>query len=164
MSEKHIRDGLIDQIAAKLDTIQRKNAYDRDVARVYTTAPNGANIPSPAIVVTQGDEDVEEFVGPIAQRNCLLNITFVDNYAGRDQDGEALEFLADVQRALGSMLSFQYSARRADGGATLVSQNAQLFEQGSSLNYADSMRGKIYGTVSYVLQYRTSSKDPRRLP
>lgn len=162
MSNKHIRDGLINQVSTQLGTISKAAGYSRNVSRVYQTPPNSVNIPTPAIVVTQGNEDVTGFVGPIAERNCVLNITFVDNYAGEDSDGEALEFCADIQEALGQILSFQFEAKTL-GGATAYN-NAQLFEQGSSLNYSEPMRGKIYGTITYTMTYRTAAKDPRRLP
>ena len=162
MSEKHIRDGLISTIAATLETITKANGYSRNVSRVYQTPPNATNIPTPAIVITQGNEDVVGFVGPISERNVILNITFVDNYAGDDSDGEALEFLVDVQRALGTILTFQFTAKTMAGADH--TSNAQLYEEGSSLNYAEPMRGKIYGTTTYNLQYRTAAKDPRRLP
>jgi len=158
----HIRDNLIDQIADQLETITTTAGYSRSVARVYKANPNSANIPSPAVVLVQGNEDVTDFVGPLVERNCNLNITFVDNYAGQDADGEALEFLSDVQRCIGEILTFTFSAERYPGGSGTCS--ARLSEIGSSLNYSDAMRGKIYGTITYNLAYRTSSKDPRKLP
>jgi hypothetical protein len=159
---EHIRDNLVGQIATQLETITTTAGYSRSVAKVYKTNPNSANVPSPAVVLVQGNEDVTDFVGPLVERNCNLNLTFVDNYTGSDPDGEALKFLSDIQRAVGQILTFTYTADRYSGGSGTGS--ATLTELGSSLNYSEAMRGKIYGTVSYALVYRTSSKDPRKLP
>jgi hypothetical protein len=158
----HIRDDLISTIATQLEGITVAAGYTRTVSRVYQTPPNGTNTPSPAVIITQGSENVEEFVGPVFERHCNVNITFVDNYAGNNSDGEALEFLGDIQRSMGGIYSFSYTAPRYTSGT--ATQNAMLTEEGSSLNYSDPMRGKIYGTASYTLTYRTSAFDPRKLP
>ncbi len=157
-----IRETLIDQIATTLKGITKAAGYTRTIANVHKTPPNTTNTPTPAIVVTQGNESVGEFVGPIYERNLFLNLTFVDSYGGNDADGEALEFLSDIQKMMGTILGIQFNAPRYGGGTGTA--QAAIVEQSSALNYSEPMRGKIYGTVSYMLTYRTSSRDPYKLP
>ena len=162
MPAQHLRTTLLAEVAAKLETITIANGYTRNVARVFQTPPNAMNIGTPAIVITQGTESIQEFVGDRLERDLSVNLTFVDSYAGDDADGEALEFLADVQRAIGSMLTFTISATRKSGGSGTAT--VRITEEGSALNFGDPIRGKIYGVVTYSILYRTSATDPGLLP
>lgn len=163
MSELSIKQKALDSLQAQLGTIQKSNGYSRSVAKVWTSQPNGVNVPTPSVIITQGNEFVTEFVGRVIQRDLDLNITFVDSYAGNSPDDDAAQFLADIQKCIGEILTFSVSAE-AYGSGTTQTENVTLQEEGSALNFAESLRGKVYGTVTYTMTYRTSSRDPRRLP
>ena len=162
MPNIHLRNTIVGQVATQLETITKANDYSRNVNRVFTTPPNTINTPTPAVVITQGTETATDYIGSIVERSLLVNLSFVDSYAGDDADGEALEFLADIQTAMGSILSLTVSGTRSSGGSGSIS--VRIEEDGNSLNFGDPIRGKIYGVASYRIIYRTSAADPGLLP
>ena len=149
-----VRQTVIDSIVSKLEMIKYANGYTREVLdsniKVTRVAPSG--LTSPALFIIQGDEDVN----PISMNQtfeCTLEIGvgFLDQWNGDDPDGEALKFLADVQRAMGADFSIVCTSN-ATGGPS--SQIVNMFETGNSLNVSDSLAGWILGQVGYSVRYR----------
>lgn len=149
-----VRQAVIDAVVTKLKAIKYVNGYSRELLdsniKVTRVAPSG--LTSPALFVVQGDENVN----PIAMNQtfeCTLDIGvgFMDQWNGDDPDAEALKFLADIQKAMGTEFTIACTSA-ASGGAS--NQIVNMFETGNSLNISESLTGWILGQVGYSVRYR----------
>lgn len=155
-----IRQEIVNAVTARLQSITYANSYNREVGkgRVYNANKLPQQIPTPAIIFLQGQENADNSVGDRYACSISLSIAFIDAYSGDDPDVEANEFLADIQKAMaGAEISFS-TVNYSSGVA--VTTLAQILERGSALNAGDPVRGKIYGEVHYNVQYQRSIFDP----
>ena len=157
-----IRQQIVDSITAKLQAITYANSYNREVGtgRVYNANKLPQQIPTPSIIVLQGQENANNSVGDRYECSISISIAFIDSYSGSDPDVEANEFLADIQKAMsGAELTITTTNYSTGASATTF---AQILERGSALNAGDPVRGKIYGEVHYNVQYQRSIFDPSK--
>lgn len=157
-----IRQGIVNSITSKLEQITYANSYNREVGkgRVYNANKLPQQIPTPSIIVLQGQENASNSVGDRYECSLSISIAFIDAYSGSDPDVEANEFLADIQKAMsGAQLTITTTNYSTGTAATTF---AQILERGSALNAGDPVRGKIYGEVHYNVQYQRSIFDPSK--
>ena len=153
----------MDVVESRMQNITYANGYNREVGsgRVYNANRLPQNLPTPSVAILQGPESVNNNVGD--RYECILGITvgFVDAYAGRDPDVEANEFLADIQKAfLSADISYTTTIHGTSNTTTSI---AAILEVANSLNAGDPMDGKVFGEVSFEIQYWRSLYDPQKL-
>lgn len=156
-----MRQQIIDTILARLRTITLANSYSREVGskRVFNAKRLPQQLPTPAVILLQGDEMVSNRVGDRYECTLPVTIGFVDAYAGADPDAEAVEFLADVQRAIGVEFTVA-TTRYSDGAAS--SPTVRMREVGNAVNAGDPLEGKIFGEVQVEVIYQRSIYDPAK--
>jgi hypothetical protein len=157
-----IRQEIINAVTAKLQSITYANSYNREIGsgRVYNANKLPQQIPTPAIIFLQGQENADNSVGDRYECSIALSIAFIDAYSGSDPDTEANEFLADIQKAMSGAELTITTTNYSTGAA--VTTFAQILERGSTLNAGDPVRGRIYGEVHYNVQYQRSIFDPSK--
>jgi len=153
----------MDEVESRMKGITYANDYTREVgaSRVFNANRLPQNLPTPSIVILQGAESVTANVGD--RYECILSVSigFVDAYAGKDPDVEANEFLADVQTAFTNG-DIVFSTTSAATSAT-VSSAASILEVSNSLNAGEPMDGKVFGEITYEIQYYRAVTDPRKI-
>ncbi len=156
-----IRQQVIDALVARLGAITLAGGYSREVGakRVHHARRLPQQLATPAVVLLQGDEGVSSRVGDRYECSLPISIGFVDAYAGATPDVEALEFLADVQRAMQVEISLTVT-RYSDAAA--VPHVVRMLEVGNSINAGDPIDGKIYGEAQYEVIYQRSIHDPAK--
>lgn len=157
-----IRQQIVDAIVSKLQAITYANSYNREIgtSRVYNANKLPQQIPTPAIVVLQGQEQASNKVGDRYECTLRISLAFIDAYSGSDPDTEANEFLADIQKAM-SGAEISITTTNYSSGAS-VTTFAQILEQASMLNAGEPVRGKVYGEVHYNVIYQRSIFDPNK--
>lgn len=155
-----IRDTVMDAFRARLQGITIANGYSREVGatRVFPKKAQPLTIPTPGIVVMQAEELMEEY-GSGYRRTLKVMLVFVDSYGGNDPDGEASEFLADIQRAVMQDQGIMSITVGKSSGGTGPSK-VTIREKQNVLNGYGPENAKVYGDVTYELDYRTSIHDP----
>lgn len=157
-----IRSTIVDTVASNLSNITTANSYTFDVGadRVYRQADSPEMMPTPAIVLVQGQEVIQREYSDLYECSLELMVGFVDNYNGTDPEGQANLFLADIQKAIGrefTITATRYGASEA--GTTTV----QLTEEENSIIVSDALPGYILGQISYEVRYRRHMLDPNRV-
>lgn len=156
-----IRQQVLDTISAKLALITRANGYTRNVgpSRVYEAKKAPQQLPTPAVLILQADELVDNSIGDRYVCTLPISVGFVDAYSGPDPDKEAVEFLADIQRAMGA--EFALTVDMYSGGTGTLT--VQMLEDGNAVNSAEALPGRIYGDVEYRVVYNRHILDPSKL-
>jgi len=156
-----IRQQVLDAIEAKLEAITRANGYTRTVGptRVFEARKAPQQLPTPSILILQGEEIVENSIGDRYVCTLPISIGFVDAYSGQEPDAEAIEFMADIQKAMGA--EFALSVTMYSGGSGDLT--VQMLEDGNAINSADALPGRIYGDVEYRVIYNRHVLDPSKL-
>jgi hypothetical protein len=162
-----IRQKIFEAIIARLQTITLDNGYDRDVGTrgVYNARKLPQSIPTPAVIVIRGIEEVE-ILGSNRFR-CTLPVVcdFVDGYNGGDPDDEADDFLAEIEEAVMSdattgVIEFEMTVPASSGGTT--SMIARLREVSNVVNFGDPLEGRVYGRCEFEVEYERSLRDPAK--
>ena len=155
-----IRDTVMDAFKARLQGITIDNGYSREVgsSRVFSKRAQPLSVATPGIVVLQAEELMQEY-GSGYRRTLKVMLVFVDSYGGSDPDGEASEFLADIQKAvMQDQGIMSITVDKASGGTG--PSKVTIREKQNVLNGYGPENTKIYGDVTYELDYRTSLHDP----
>ena len=151
-----------------LGLITKAGGYDFDVGptRVFRRDVIRPDWPvTPCIALLQMKETPHEASfqgydgsGGQRERSLTLRVAFMDEYSGDDPDDHAGLFIANIQRAvpLQTNISIEVSGATHDYPITLN-------EVESELNVGPAMDGRVYGWVDFRADYRTMTKDPRRL-
>lgn len=157
-----VRQGAVDSIISKLSNITTANGYSFDVGsdRVYRQADNPEMMPTPAIIVVQGPESIQNEYSDLYECSLELIVGFVDNYNGTDPEGQANLFIADIQKAMG--VQFEIAAT-GYGSTEVGTTTIQLKEEENSLVVSDALPGYILGQVVYELRYRRHTLDPNKV-
>lgn len=156
---KSVRQLAMDEIKNRLSSISLENNYSRDVtaARVYTYKDAPASMPMPSVILMQGDENIEKEYSRHYECYLEVFVGFVDAYSGTDPEVEGVEFMADIQKAMGieyEITAEEYNSRNP------VSVTVQLKEIGNMMNVSESLPGIIVGQVVYHVRYRRRIEDP----
>lgn len=151
----------MDAIEAKLENITRANGYNRNVgkSRVFEAKKAPQQLPTPSILILQGDEIVTNSIGDRYVCYLPISVAFVDAYSGKEPDAEAMEFMADVQKAMGA--EFEITVSMYSGGTGQLT--IQMLEEGNAINAADVLPGRVYGDVEYRITYNRNILDPSKL-
>jgi hypothetical protein len=157
-----IRQQIMDAVYSRMQSITYANGFNREVGnnRVYNANHMPQNLPTPAVVLLQGPESVDNRIGDRYQCSLVVTIGFVDTFAGRDSDAEANEFLADIQKALSSP-EISYTTTNYSSGAS-VTTTATILEIINSLNSGDLMKGRVHGELDVAVGYVRSIFDPQK--
>ena len=148
-----VRQIVIDAIIEKLKLIKYANGYSREIldenVRVTRVAPSGIN--PPAVFLIQGDEEVDPIsMNQMYECNLQIGIGFMD-VGQDDSDSEALEFMADIQKAMGCEFTITCTSAATGSSSTQI---VNMFETGNSINISDSLVGYVLGQVGYMVSYR----------
>lgn len=160
--QETIRQKIVDAIVAKLADIRVKNGYTRDVGpkRVYSASKLPSQIPTPAIVLHQGNEMVATTNIDKYEVDLPIHIGFVDSYSGKEPDEEANIFLGEIQLALtGYEITVQANDYRSGSSYDVV---ARILETANGINNSDAIRGKCFGEISLIVKYSRSIYDPSK--
>jgi hypothetical protein len=156
-----IRQQVLDAIETKLEAITKSNGYSRNVgsSRVFEARKAPQQLPTPSILILQGDEFVDNSIGDRYVCTLPISIGFVDAYSGQEPDAEAMEFMADIQKAMGAEFALTVTMYSGGTGSLTV----QMLEEGNAINSADALPGRIYGDVEYRVVYNRNILDPSKL-
>lgn len=154
-----VRQLAVNEIRNRLSSISLENGYSRDVtsSRVFTYKDAPASMPTPCVILMQGDENIDKEYTRHYECYLELFIGFVDSYSGIDPEVEAVEFMADIQKAMGieyEITTEEYNSRNS------VSVTVQLKEIGNMINISESLPGIVVGQVVYHIRYRRRIEDP----
>jgi hypothetical protein len=154
-----VRQLALNTIRSRLGEITIDNGYTRDVSseRVFTYKDAPASMPTPCIILMQGDETIEREYSRLYECKLELFIGFVDSYSGIDPEVEGVEFMTDIQKAMGIeyvIQSQEYNSREA------VGVTVQLKEIGNMINVSEALPGLVVGQVVYNIRYRRRIEDP----
>ena len=156
-----VRQAAIDAIIVKLGNITTANGYTFDVTsdRVYRQADNPETMPTPAVVVIQGEENIENVYSDRYECSLEVIIGCVDQYNGNDPEARANLFLADIQKAMGTeymVTATPYGS--SESGTTTIN----MLEEGNTITVTDALPGYILGQANYELRYRRHLLDPNK--
>ena len=157
-----VRKTAINTIVSNLGNITTANSYSFDVGsdRVYRQADNPQVMPTPSVIVIQGEESIENEYSDLYECALEVVIGFVDVYNGDDPEGQANLFLADIQKATGR--EFRIAATRF-GGSVEGTTTVQLAEVSNTVTITDALPGYILGQAVYEMRYRRHIEDPNRV-
>lgn len=157
--DKTVRQIALDTLRTRLGKITIDNGYSREVTddRVFTykDAPN--SMPTPCVIMMQGDENIEKEYSRLYECYLELFVGFVDSYSGEDPEEQAVQFMADIQKAMGieyEIETLSYASRNA------VKTTVQLKEKGNMISVSESLPGMIIGQLIYHVCYRRRIEDP----
>ena len=156
-----IRQQVLDAIEGKLELITKANGYTRNVGttRVFEARKAPQQLPTPSLLILQGEEIVTNNLGDRYVCELPLSVGFVDSYSGPEPDEEAIEFMGDVQLAMGA--EFTLTVTMYSGGT--ADMTVQMLEEGNAINSADALPGKVYGDIEYRVTYNRNILDPSKL-
>lgn len=148
-----IRQKVINGIVAKLQSISKASGYSRDILsdHVYTRRMPPQELTPPAIVVVQGPEEIRKYFSDMYECVIEVGIAFVDIYNGDDPDAEALEFMADIQKAMGAEFTISVTSYQAN---ETYAATVNMLESASAINVSDGLVGFVTGQVAYEVMYR----------
>lgn len=154
-----IRQAVIDNLVAKLKAV-KKPTYNFEVGdtRVYDYLALPETVPTPAVFLWEGTEDVDNAVGDRNVRTLEIVVGFVDSYNGLEPTKRARDFLSDIQKAIGSQFVLNVPLQSGGTGNTTV----LVRERSNVLNGGGPLQGRIYGQVVYGVDYRTYYLDPSK--
>jgi len=157
-----VRQTAIDTIVSNLSNITTANNYTYDVGadRVYRQADNPAMMPTPSIIIVQGEENIDRQYSDLYECALEVIVGFVDNYNGTDPEGQGNLFLADIQKAIGRefvIIATPY------GGSEAGTSTVQLTEQSNTVTISSSLPGYILGEIVFEMRYRRHIIDPNRV-
>lgn len=158
-----VRQTVINALVVKLQAIKYSNGYGREIlndnVKVTRVAPSGVN--PPAIFLIQGDETVNPIsMNQMYECELGIGIGFMDQYNGDAPEDEALSFMADIQKAMGTEFSITCTSNSTGSSSTQI---VNMFETGNSLNISESLVGWILGQVGYSVRYRRYWLDPNKI-
>lgn len=167
MTSNTIRQKLFEAVIQRLQRITYDNGFDRDVGvrGVYNVRKLPQSIPTPAVVVMRGIEDVEMIGNGRFQCTLPIVCDFVDIYNGGDPDDEADDFLAEVEEAVMSdattgVIEFELAVPAQNGSTANII--ARIKEVSNAVNFGDPLEGKVYGRCEFEIMYERSLKDPAK--
>ena len=157
-----VRQKIIDVLIGRLEGITKAAGYSRNVGkgRVKTSGDISGSLPTPSVVLLQADEEISKQYSDRYECKLSVDILFMDTGIYSDSAAEAVEFMADIQKAM--QVEFTIQAKRYPD-PTIVSGMANMFEVGSAIEVSDATPALIVGRVSYDITYRRSIYDPNQL-
>ncbi len=165
---KLVRDIVIDAIGNRLKLITLANGYDYEVnEKVFTLAGVVNDIPLPAIMLLETNENVLNRTGELY--SCDLNLTVLAAavYHGNDPDGECRKLMGNIQRAIVlPQPEIYFSAIQYNPDPlilTEVTQPAQVIELGNAMNAGEVLEGQVLGQIEFLIKYDRALRDPRRI-
>ena len=156
-----VRQTIVEALAAKLEAITTANGYNFEVGsdRVFRSAETPTMIPTPAVVLIQGEENIEQNYNNLYQCTLEIVVGFVDNYSGSDPETQANLFLADIQKAMG--VEFCIDITNSAGAASETT--VIMLEEGNTITISEALPGFLIGQVNYEVQYRRNMLDPNKV-
>jgi hypothetical protein len=156
-----VRQTIVEALAAKLEAITTANGYNFEVGsdRVFRSAENPTMIPTPAVVLIQGEENIEQNYNNLYACTLEIVVGFVDNYSGSDPETQANLFLADIQKAMG--VEFCIAITNSAGAASETT--VIMLEEGNTITISEALPGFLIGQVNYEVQYRRNMLDPNKV-
>lgn len=134
-----VRQLAIDVIRQRLGEITTDNGYSKDVGpeRVFVFKDSPNSMPTPCVIIMQGDEEIEKEYSRLYECYLEVFIGFAESYSGEDPDEEAVKFISDIQKAMG--IEFEVTAS-SYGTAEPTLTTVQLKEIGSMINVSESLQ------------------------
>jgi hypothetical protein len=160
--DNSVRKLAVDVIRTRLGNITTDNGYSKDVGpeRVFAFKDSPNSMPTPCVIIMQGDEEIEKEYSRLYECYLELYIGFAETFSGEDPDEEAVKFMSDIQKAMG--IEFEVTAKGYNSEED-TSTTVQLKEIGSMINVSESIPGLLLGQVIYVLRYRRRIEDPTKV-
>lgn len=155
-----IRQLAVDAIITKLGNITTGNGYNKNITskRIYTAKDNPTSLPTPAIVLVQGEEEIVNQHNERYECHLELDVAFVEGGAFSDPAAEGNKFIQDIQKAMG--VEYNISAPQWNGSGSDVPSTVVMRELNSVLQVMDSVPNIIIGRVTYLIRYTRSVYDP----
>lgn len=156
-----IRQRVMSTLKTRLLAINGGSTYSRDLEgeRVYTFRDTPQSLPSPSVVIVQGEERILKQYSDRYECKLNVDIGFVDTGHFDDPSDEACQFLADIQLAMGT--EFTITAPHFVSGEDVV-QTVQLDEDSNALVVSDTSPSMLLGRVTYTVLYRRNIADPSK--
>lgn len=156
-----IREKAIEAIRTQLATITIANGYSRDIgrSRVYGIKETPSSVIPPAVLIMQGEEEVNNDIGERYSCELEIAIGFVDNSKTKDPDKDATTFLGEIQKCLQIEFTITHGVYPSGDDAP---QNITLKEVANSINISTGVSGLVMGQVTYIMYYRRNIYDPER--
>lgn len=157
-----VRTVVVNKVQSLLSLITVKNGYAFNVgaSRVFLRDIIGPNTEVPALFVVQRTESASMLSIQRSTRRVLsIQVGFLAAYNGPDPDEQAVQFMADIQRAIGYAHEIEVATKEDPN--TSVFLPIAIEEAGSAINVAEPIQGRVYGQVDYMIRYHTSHLDPR---
>lgn len=167
-STKYIRDIVIDSISDRLKLITLANGYDFEVnEKVFTLAGIVTDVPLPAIMLMETNENALNRTGWLY--SCDLNLTIVAAavYHGADPDGECRKLLGNIQRAVVvPQPEVYFAAIKYNADPLVLTEDtsvAQVIEIGNAMNAGEAIEGQVVCQIEVTVKYDRALQDPRRI-
>lgn len=156
-----IREKAIQAIRDQLATITIANGYSRDIGpkRVYGVKETPSEVVPPAVLIMQGEEEVDNNIGERYSCELEIAVGFVDNSRTKDPDKDATTFLGEIQKCLQIEFTIVHGVYPSGEDAP---QNIVLKEVANSINVSTGVSGIIMGQVTYIMCYRRNIYDPNK--
>jgi len=113
----------------------------------------------PAVILMQGEEQVENNIGERFSCELEVAVGFVDRQRTQDPDADATAFMAMIQKAV--PIEFEIIAKVYPSGSD-VPGKIVMMEVGNTINITSAGSGIVMGQVTYIMSYRRNIYDPSR--
>lgn len=157
-----IRNVVMNKFQALLSQITVKNGYTFNVGptRVFMRDIIGPNVEVPALFIVQRTESASMMsVQRHTRRVLSVQVGFLASYNGPNPDEYAVQFISDIQRAVG--YTHEITVQTIEDPSTSVQLPIAIEEMGTGINIAEPMQGRVFGQVDYTIRYHTSHLDSR---
>lgn len=158
-----VRDTAVAKLVSYLAQITTKNGYTYDVGpeRIYMRDAIGPNCEIPTLHVVQRIER-EKMRSTQRHVDCYLTVN-VGFCAGADESGQpdriASLFIADIKRAVPYTADIGVYVLEVPD--TMVQDQVSFTRQGSAVNVAAPIPGRIFGQTDFVIKYSHALNNPR---
>lgn len=157
-----VRTVVVNKFQSLLSEITTKNGYTFNVGpnRVFMRDIIGPNVEIPALFLVQRTESASMLsVQRHVRRILSVQVGFLAAYNGPNPDEYAVQFMADIQRAVG--YTHMIDVQTVEDPNVTVQLPIAIEEMGSGINIAEPLQGRVFGQVDYSIKYHTSHLDPR---
>lgn len=156
-----VREKAVDAVRALLATVTLDTRYPSGIGtdRVVGIQENPSSVPTPVILLMQGEEEVDNVVGD--RYHCVVDVSigFVDHVqTGDNPDKDATTFMSEIQSII--PIEFQITAPQYNGLNDNALQTVQMKEVGNTINVSAALNGMYLGQISYEMFYRRSIFTP----
>jgi hypothetical protein len=157
-----VRTVVVTKLQSLLSQITTKNGYTFNVGpnRVFLRDIIGPNVEIPALFLVQRTESASMMsVQRHVRRTLAVQVGFLAAYNGPYPDEYAVQFMSDIQRAVG--YEHMIDVQTIEDPTVTVQLPIAIEETGTAVNIAEPMQGRIFGQVDYSIRYHTSHLDSR---